>query len=181
MTSNPYKEYFESMPAYLTIMDRNLRIVEANRRFRRDFGEFEGRYCYQMNQHRSERCEQCPAERTFRDGLRHGIEETVVNKQGNEIILLINTIAVPDESGEITRVMRMATDITELKLLQKQIRDSRERYRKLFDEVPCYISIQDADLRIVGERHRLVAGVGVAQVLGHAEALHWLLVGPACP
>lgn len=162
MTSNPYKEYFESMPAYLTIMDRNLRIVEANRRFRRDFGEFEGRYCYQMNQHRSERCEQCPAERTFRDGLRHGIEETVVNKQGNEIILLINTIAVPDESGEITRVMRMATDITELKLLQKQIRDSRERYRKLFDEVPCYISIQDADLRIVDANRRLREDFGAS-------------------
>ena len=127
MTSNPYENYFALMPAYLTILDRDLRIVEANRRFRRDFGEFEGRYCYQINQHRSERCEQCPAERTFRDGLRHGIEEFVSNKHGNEMVLLINTMAIPDESGEITRVMRMATDITELKLLQNQIRDSRER------------------------------------------------------
>ena len=155
MTSNPYENYFELMPAYLTILDRDLRIVEANRRFRRDFGEFEGRYCYQINQHRSERCEQCPAERTFRDGLRHGIEEFVSNKQGNEMVLLINTMAIPDESGEITRVMRMATDITELKLLQNQIRDSRERYRKLFEEVPCYISIQDSDLRIVDANRRL--------------------------
>ena len=70
MTDNPYKDYFEMMPAYLTILDRDLRIVEANRRFRRDFGDFEGRYCFQINQHRSERCEHCPAERTFRDGLR---------------------------------------------------------------------------------------------------------------
>ena len=155
MTSNPYENYFELMPAYLTILDRDLRIVEANRRFRRDFGEFEGRYCYQINQHRSERCEQCPAERTFRDGLRHGIEEFVSNKQGNEMVLLINTMAIPNESGEITRVMRMATDITELKLLQNQIRDSRERYRKLFEEVPCYISIQDSDLRIVDANRRL--------------------------
>ena len=155
MASNPYENYFELMPAYLTILDRDLRIVEANRRFRRDFGEFEGRYCYQINQHRSERCEQCPAERTFRDGLRHGIEEFVSNKQGNEMVLLINTMAIPDESGEITRVMRMATDITELKLLQNQIRDSRERYRKLFEEVPCYISIQDSDLRIVDANRRL--------------------------
>ena len=155
MTSNPYENYFELMPAYLTVLDRDLRIVEANRRFRRDFGEFEGRYCYQINQHRSERCEQCPAERTFRDGLRHGIEEFVSNKQGNEMVLLINTMAILNESGEITRVMRMATDITELKLLQNQIRDSRERYRKLFEEVPCYISIQDSDLRIVDANRRL--------------------------
>jgi PAS domain S-box-containing protein len=162
MTNNPYKDYFELMPAYLTILDRDLKIVEANRRFRRDFGEFEGRYCYQINQHRSERCEQCPAEHTFRDGLRHGIEETFTNQSGNEISLLINTIAITNESGEITNVMRMATDITEIKLLQNQIRDSRERYRKLFEEVPCYISIQDANLRIVDANRRLREDFGAS-------------------
>jgi PAS domain S-box-containing protein len=162
MSSNPYKDYFERMPAYLTILDRDLKIVEANRRFRRDFGDFEGRYCYQINQHRSERCEQCPAERTFRDGLRHGIEETAVNAAGHEIWLLINTIAITDEAGGITHVMRMATDITEIKLLQNQIRDSRERYRKLFEEVPCYISIQDANLRIVDANRRLREDFGAS-------------------
>jgi PAS domain S-box-containing protein len=162
MTDNPYKNYFEMMPAYLTILDRDLKIVEANRRFRRDFGDFEGRYCYQINQHRSERCEQCPAERTFRDGLRHGIEEKSSNHLGNEISLLINTTAITDESGEITHVMRMATDITEIKLLQNQIRDSRERYRKLFDEVPCYISIQDSNLRIVDANRRLREDFGAS-------------------
>jgi PAS domain S-box-containing protein len=162
MTKNLYKDYFELMPAYLTILDRDLKIVEANRRFCRDFGDFEGRYCYQINQHRSERCEQCPAEHTFRDGLRHGIEETVVDKQGNEISLLINTMAITNEAGEVDHVMRMATDITELKLLQNQIRDSRERYRKLFDEVPCYISIQDSDLRIVDANRRLREDFGAS-------------------
>ena len=42
MTDNPYKDYFELMPAYLTILDRDLRIVEANRRFRRGFRRFRG-------------------------------------------------------------------------------------------------------------------------------------------
>ena len=42
MTDNPYKDYFELMPAYLTILDRDLRIVEANRRFRRGLRRFRG-------------------------------------------------------------------------------------------------------------------------------------------
>jgi len=150
------------MPAYLTILDPDLRIVEANRRFRRDFGDFEGRYCFQINQHRSERCEHCPAERTFRDGLRHGIEEKFINRLGNEISLLIHTTPITNESGEITHVMKMATDITEIKLLQNQIRDSRERYRKLFEEVPCYISIQDSDLRIVDANRQLREDFGAS-------------------
>lgn len=162
MIDNPYKNYFEMMPAYLTILDPDLRIVEANRRFRRDFGDFEGRYCFQINQHRSERCEHCPAESTFRDGLRHGIEEKFINRLGNEIFLLIYTTPITNEAGEITHVMKMATDITEIKLLQNQIRDSRERYRQLFEEVPCYISIQDSDLRIVEANRRLREDFGTS-------------------
>ena len=144
-----YKQFFEVMPAYLTILDRDLRIIAANQRFRKDFGEFEGRYCYQINRHRSERCEQCPAERTFRDGLRHGIEEQFKNLSGQEVSLIVYTTPIRNEGGEITAVMKMATDITEIKLLQNQLRESRERYRQLFEEVPCYITIQDRDLHII--------------------------------
>jgi PAS domain S-box-containing protein len=162
MIDNPYKLYFELMPAYLTILDRDLRIVEANSRFREDFGDFEGRYCFQVNQHRSERCEHCPTERTFRDGLRHEVEEKFINNMGHEIFLLINTTPIANESGEITHVMKMGTDISELKLLQDQLRNSRERYRKLFEEVPCYISIQNSDLRIVDANRRLREDFGAS-------------------
>jgi PAS domain S-box-containing protein len=162
MTDNPYKGYFELMPAYLTILDRDLRIVEANSRFREDFGDFEGRFCFQVNQHRSERCEHCPTERTFRDGLRHEVEEKFINNMGHEIFLLINTTPITNEAGEITHVMKMGTDISELKLLQDQLRNSRERYRKLFEEVPCYISIQNSDLRIVDANRRLREDFGAS-------------------
>jgi PAS domain S-box-containing protein len=155
MTDHPYQRYFEAMPAYLTVLDRDLRVVEANSLFRNDFGDFEGKLCFQINQHRAERCEHCPAERTFRDGLRHGTEEKFTTRAGKELFLLIHTTPITDEAGQITHVLRMATDITEIKLLETQIRDSRERYRQLFEEVPCYISIQDPELRIVEANRRL--------------------------
>ncbi len=144
-----YKQFFEVMPAYLTILDRDLRVVAANQRFRKDFGDYEGRYCYEINRHRSERCKDCPAELTFRDGLRHGIEEQFKKISGQGVSLIVYTTPIRNEAGEITAVMKMATDITEIKLLQNQLRESRERYRHLFEEVPCYITIQDRDLRIV--------------------------------
>jgi PAS domain S-box-containing protein len=162
MAENPYKDYFEMMPAYLTILDRDLRIVEANRRFRKDFGDFEGRQCFQIYQQRSERCEHCPAELTFRDGMRHGNEEKFINHLGNEISLVVYTTPILGEGGEITHVMKMATDITEIKLLQNQLRESRERYRQLFEEVPCYISIQDPDLRISEANRRLREDFGAS-------------------
>jgi PAS domain S-box-containing protein len=149
-----YQQFFEVMPAYLTILDRDLRVVDANQRFRKDFGDYEGRYCYEINRHRSERCKDCPAELTFRDGLRHGIEEQFKKNSGQEVSLIVYTTPIRNEAGEITAVMKMATDITEIKLLQNQLRESRERYRHLFEEVPCYITIQDRDLRIVEANRR---------------------------
>ncbi len=38
-----YEQFFEVMPAYLTILDRDLRVIAANQRFRKDFGDYEGR------------------------------------------------------------------------------------------------------------------------------------------
>ena len=156
----PYKHYFENMPAYLVILDRNFRIVEANKRFRKDFGAFEGRYCYQIYAHSSEKCEECPAEQTFRDGQRHGIEKRVKNLSGSEVPVIVYTTPIRDENGEITAVMEMATDITEIKLLQDQLRQSKERYRQLFEEVPCYISIQDRDLRLLEVNRRFTEDFG---------------------
>ena len=72
-----YFQYFAEMPGYVTVQDRDFRIIDANKRFREDFGDFEGRYCYQVYKRRPDRCEVCPVARTFRDGQRHESQEQV--------------------------------------------------------------------------------------------------------
>jgi PAS domain S-box-containing protein len=146
---DPYREYFDSMPCYLTVQDRDFRVIKANRKFREDFGEVEGRYCYQVYKQRPEKCEVCPVERTFQDGASHHSTEHVKTLGGREVSVIVNTTPIRNEAGEITGVMEMSTDVTEMSRLQQQLRDSQERYRLLFEAVPCYISIQDRDLRII--------------------------------
>jgi PAS domain S-box-containing protein len=144
----PYKDFFNAVPGYLTVQDRDLRIVTANDRFRQDFGDFEGRYCYQVYKHRAEQCEICPVLRTFNDGQRHSSEETVTCLDGKEVSVLVYTKPIFDENGKITAVLEMSTDVTEMKSLQKRLRASQQRYHTLFEEVPCYISVQDRELNI---------------------------------
>jgi PAS domain S-box-containing protein len=144
-----YRQYFEAMPCYLTIQDREFRIIDANRRFRKDFGDFEGRYCYQVYKKRSERCEVCPVARTFRDGERHESEEQIHTLDGVELSVMVQTTPIRDEAGKITAVMEMSTDITHHTNMEKLLRRSQRHYHTLFDEVPCYITIQDPDLNIV--------------------------------
>jgi len=144
-----YKQYFEEMPCFVSVQGRDLRIIDANRAFREGFGDYEGRYCYQVYKYRPERCEICPVVRTFRDGLRHQSEELVKTLDGNEVAVIVYTTPIRDESGQIVAVMEMSTDITEIKQLQKQHKESQERHRLIFEEVPCYVSIQDPDMRII--------------------------------
>lgn len=146
---SPYRQYFEEMPCYLTVQDSQFRIIDANRQFREDFGDPEGRYCHQVYKRRSDRCEICPVARTFRDGARHESEEQVRTLAGVDLSVLVKTTPIRNEAGEITAVMEKSTDITHLKNVEKLLRRSERRYHLLFDEVPCYISIQDPQLNIL--------------------------------
>jgi PAS domain S-box-containing protein len=144
-----YKEVFDEMPCFLTVQDRDFKIVRANARFKQFFGDPEGRYCYQVYKQRSERCEICPVARTFRDGERHESEEEVKTLSGETLNVLVRSKPIYNKEGEIVAAMEMSTDITHIKNLQKLLRASQKRYHTLFDEVPCYISIQDQDLNII--------------------------------
>ncbi len=144
-----YRQVFQAMPCYLSVQDRSFRILDANERFRQHFGAVEGRYCYQVYKRRSERCELCPVARTFRDGERHESEEEVRTLSGETLAVLVRSKPIRNEAGEIVAAMEMSTDITHIKNLHKLLRTSQKRYQTLFDEVPCYISIQDADLNII--------------------------------
>ncbi len=155
-----YHAYFDAMPCYLTVQGRDFRILHANERFRRDFGEIEGRYCYQVYKHRSEKCEVCPVEQAFRDGQTHRTEERVKCLDGKEVSVLVEATPIRDAGGEITSVIEMSTDVTEIKNLQRQLRRSRRRYHVLFDDVPCYISIQDPELHIVEANHAFQTDFG---------------------
>lgn len=155
-----YRKYFEEMPCYLTVQDSHFRIIDSNRRFRQDFGDPQSRYCFQIYKNRSEKCEVCPVERTFHDGQSHSSEEQVVTLDGRKTSVIVYTTPIRDESGNITSVMEMSTDITGVKRLQSQFRDSKARYQQLFDEAPCYISIQDHDLNVVDANRRFKEDFG---------------------
>ena len=143
------RQYFDAMPCYLTVQDRGFRIIDANHRFRVDFGEPDGRYCYQVYKGRSERCEVCPVARTFRDGQPHESEERVRTRSGVDLSVQVSTTPLRDATGATTAVMEMSTDITHHTDLEELLRRSERRYHLLFDAVPCYITIQDPDLNIV--------------------------------
>ncbi len=117
---NEYRQLFQDVPCYLTVVDKDFTIVQANKLFVRDFGENKGRKCFKVYKNRDSKCSNCPVEKTFVDGRSHGSEETW-RTNSDETRVIVYTAPVTDENGEITAVMEMSTNITEVKRLQSEL------------------------------------------------------------
>lgn len=158
-----YRGYWEEMPCYLSVHDRQLRIIDGNRRFREDFGDRIGEYCYRVYKGRDEVCPACPVEATFADGVSHGSEQILSTVGGRQLPVMVHTTPIRDDSGEVVAVMEQHTDISEVKRLQTELVLSQRRLAQLFEEVPCFITVQGPDrvIQHANRRFRETFGDGV--------------------
>jgi histidine kinase len=138
-----YRELFEQVPCYITVQDKNLRLLRFNREFTESFAPRAGDHCYKVYKGRCEKCDPCPVLMTFADGEPHTIEETGITKEGTTSHWIGRTSAIRDSSGQITAVMEMSLDITQMKRLEEEIRKSEEKYRTIFNNIPNPIFVVD--------------------------------------
>ncbi len=148
-----YREYWEEMPCYLSVHDREFKIIDGNKRFREDFGDAVGEYCYRIYKGRDEVCPDCPVEATFADGQSHGSEQLLTTAAGRPTPVMVHTTPIRDDTGEVVAVMEMHTNILEVKRLQDQLERSQTRLQQLFEEVPCFITVQGPD-RVIQHANR---------------------------
>ena len=144
-----HEDFFRAAPCFLTVQDRDLRIVSANENFTATFGEGIGRHCFQVYKRRESKCPDCPVDRTFADGAPHQSEQIVTLPDGSHVPIFAYTSPVRGADGQVVAVVEVSADISPVRQLEGKLRENRERFRLLFEEVPCYISVQDRNLRIV--------------------------------
>ncbi|MFZ7124572.1 MAG: response regulator [Desulfobacterales bacterium] len=116
-----YRQLFDEVPCYISVQDRALRLVEINRRFKEDFGDAPGEHCFAIYKQQGNPCTDCPVIRTFSDGESHTHETIVTAKNGSRYNVLITTAPIRNTAGEITHVMEMSTNITEIRRLQSHL------------------------------------------------------------
>ncbi len=156
------RQYFEEVPCYLSVHDRELRIIDGNRRFREDFGDRIGEYCYRVYKQREDVCPNCPVLRTFETGEGQSSEQLLLTQHGKPVPVMVHTTPLDDGSGEISAVMEQHTEIGELKRLQQRLEQSQGRLSSLFEEVPCFITVQGKDLVIQHANRRFRETFGPA-------------------
>ena len=116
-----YDSLFEDVPCFIVVLDQDLRIVRTNRLMRSAFGDVIGNHCFQNYKRRSQKCVDCPAERTFADGEVHRTTQVLTSKEGEEAIFVVTTSPHRRSNGNVTHVIEMAVDITQVQLLEDQL------------------------------------------------------------
>jgi PAS domain S-box-containing protein len=119
-----YDILFERAPCYVSVINRDLRVVRANERLRATFGEGVGEHCYKLYKHRDERCPDCPALRTFADGKSYQAEQIGTDINGQPTTYMVSTSPLAREGADFAHVIEMSTDITALKRLEQEKLDN---------------------------------------------------------
>lgn len=120
-TRQRYWQVFNEAPCYISVQDRHFNITANNRWFKEDFGEEIGQPCYRVYKHRQAPCPDCPVAKTFDDGQPHQAEMVVTSAAGEQYNVLIWTAPLYDANGELTEVMEMSTNITQIRQLQDHL------------------------------------------------------------
>lgn len=133
---------FESTPVNIAVIDRTYTVVASNSMFISKFGKAQGLPCYKVYKRRSERCENCQAQKTFEDGRVRVTQEHGYDSKGEPTQYVAHVAPLYDDKGEIENIIEMSYDITVNETLKAE-------YDTLFERVPCSISVIDRELKIV--------------------------------
>jgi len=133
---NEYQNLFEGVPCYITVQDRDLKLLTYNREFAEKFSPRTGDYCYKAYKGRSERCEVCPVLRSFEDGKSHSSEETGVGKDRSKSYWIVRTSPIKNADGKVVAAMEMSLDVTQVRRLEEEVMKSEEKYRTIFKTIP---------------------------------------------
>ncbi|MBS1261388.1 MAG: Signal transduction histidine-protein kinase AtoS [Calditrichaeota bacterium] len=111
---------FDRVPCYITVINRNFRIIRTNEKFRDTFGRGRGGFCYQYYKRRAEPCERCPAALTFADGAEHVAEMVGVTTGGDEAWYVVTTAPLSRGRRGVEHVIEIAADVTDVKKLENE-------------------------------------------------------------
>ena len=120
-TRRDYKRLFEAVPCYICVLDEQLNILEANTLYQQDFDSNRGTHCYEVCKGRDRACPDCLVAQTFEDGQVHSSEERLNTRDGRALDMVVYSMPVLNDKGQINAVMEVFTDITEVKRLQRQL------------------------------------------------------------
>ncbi len=146
--------YFNDLPCFVSLHSPRLEIVAANQRFIERLGDRIGHSSRSLYTAAAGDLPLSPAEETFKSGQGQRTGARVRLPDGTETAVIVHTAPIRNAAGDVELVLEIAADISEVRRLQEELRATQQRYEQLFNAAPCYISVQDREMRIGAANRR---------------------------
>ncbi len=155
--------YFNEMPCFVAVHNRFLKVVATNELYRKRLGDKVGMdswNIYPACRHDSDLFEICPVAKTFETGKGQRCHQNIEYLDGSVLPVMVHTAPIRNSDGDLDLVLEISADMSEIKRLQDKLRTTEQRYQQLFDEAPCYITVQDRSLKLKAVNKRFQEDFG---------------------
>ncbi len=143
---------FNELPCFVAIHNRHQEIIAINPLYRERLGDHVGQPTGVA--YPTDSLETSPVKETFATGTGVRRRVTVMYADGTQGPVMVHTAPIRDSRGDVELVVEIGADIDEVRRLQERLQATQQRYQQLFDEAPCYITVQDPDLTIRAANRR---------------------------
>ncbi|MFZ3169842.1 MAG: PAS domain S-box protein [Candidatus Methanoperedens sp.] len=151
----------------IIIQDTDYKIIYQNQIQNDIYGDRTGELCYKTYEGRDQICEDCPVERTFKDGKIHRSERKVATDKGDFYFDLTSS-PLRDSNGNIIAGIKVVREITGQKRMEQTLRESEEKYRRLVETLMegIWVLDKDANTTFVNPSMARMLGYTVDEMLG---------------
>ena len=123
--------YFNEMPCFVAIHNRDLKVVATNNLYRSRLGDKVGRNSWEIYGGKMSERASCPVAKTFENGRGLRRKETIEYIDGSRFSAMVHTAPIRDSQGEIELVIEITADISEVERLQEELRTTQDRLSSL--------------------------------------------------
>ncbi len=143
---------FNELPCFVAIHNRRQEIIAINPLYRERLGNHVGQPTGAAYPQDSP--DTSPVKQTFASGAGVRRRVTVKYADGTRGPVMVHTAPIRDSQGDVELVVEIGADIGEVRRLQERLKATQQRYQQLFDEAPCYITVQAPDFTIRAANRR---------------------------
>lgn len=173
---------FNQMPLFVSIHNRKGEVVSVNAHYRERLGELTGKPSWTMYEDLDDPETDCPVCRTLASGQPERSDQVVHCASGNRLSVVVDTVPITGATDSVEMVLEFMVDLHEMEHLREELRRTRHKYQQLFDQSPCYISVQDTDLTITSANAQYKNDFGEFQGdLCFKRLMHRRSPCPDCP
>ncbi|MGA1875476.1 MAG: sigma 54-interacting transcriptional regulator [bacterium] len=134
-----------SLNDFIIILDRDLNIIWSNDKG--DGNTLVGKKCYQIYKGLHQPCPQCVVRESFIDAKSH-LVEVVGQDNAQKFYYQMSSSPILDNEGNVTKVVEMTRDMSDIRKMDILVRESEERYRNLMEQMNEGLLVVDAGSRV---------------------------------